>query len=117
MVKTEGELLKMWVESKGYTAQQIADMLGLTARTSVYYVYKQAVLSVDYKEILSKAGFSVDDVRKVSNPKNGGESNTIRAYDQIIIALENKVNELMKDHYKLRGEVSMLKDLMKPIKK
>lgn len=110
----EGYVLKKWVKSKGYKAAQVADMLGLTSRQAIYEVYKRETLSHDHKEALKKKGFDVENVKYLSEESQ--DSGEEKAYAQIVIALENKIEDLKKELYSLSGEVKIIKEWIKPIK-
>lgn len=66
-MNNEGEILKQWVKSKGFSGQEVADILGLGSRQAVYDVYKVKVLSNKHKEALAKRGFDVNSVGKMTN--------------------------------------------------
>lgn len=104
MAEKEGELLEKWAKKSGYKAQKIADLLGLSARTSVYYVYKQDVLSQEYKKILKGEGFDVDIVRK--------EYETSKNINSDLYQIE--IDYLKEKVEMLRQENEFLKSLVNP---
>jgi uncharacterized protein YabN with tetrapyrrole methylase and pyrophosphatase domain len=90
-VNNEGDILKGWVKSKGYEAQEIAAMLNLKSRQAIYEIYKAKVLSNKHKEALSKFGFDVDNVKNVSSKRESEET-----YDSIP-ALKKEITMLNRE--------------------
>lgn len=105
MAEKEGELLKMWVKKSGLEVQRIADILGLSARTSVYYVFKQHVLSFEYKELLKKEGFDIDTVRKMSNDEE-------KSNDTDVLRLQ--IEDLKQEIAYMKQDIAFIKGTLNP---
>lgn len=103
MAKKEGELLQSWVKRKGYKGQQIADILGIE-RTSIYYVYKDDVLTKEYKDKLDEHGFNVDEETTLLENSQKVSSNSRE--DDIFI-LQGQIDLLSKQLMEIKEGLTL----------
>lgn len=115
----KGKTLYDLVQSSGKSKREWSALSGVNERT-LGNLYTKDVVPERYIKAFVDAGLLPDDSRK----EKGKTDNVVQAYEAIIEALGHRIDELnqnhsdlYKDHYKLRGEVSVLKELLKPVKK
>jgi phage repressor protein C with HTH and peptisase S24 domain len=74
LVKHEGEILQNWLDSKRWSALDLANELGMS-KQNVYYHLKRDEISSEFKEKLEKKGFDVFAKKDKSNVKHASLDN------------------------------------------
>jgi hypothetical protein len=84
---TEGELLKKSIETSGYTATKIAELIGINSRRTLYNLYERETIPSKYLQKLNDIGIDI---------YNQTETNTLKKLQADIKELKKAVSILQK---------------------